>query len=1104
MDDQLLQKRDDTLNTLQSSTTASPGYQEPSAVDIANQQRLLKIQGQIQAARDAKLQKDWYGDSEVPQQSNPGIVGTVLDTLQKPLRAVVGTLDYVTGSSPKSSLGDAILYNVNTAKRTFGDVLRGDGVPNVASAPLGFALDIAFDPVNWLTLGSAALVPRVATGLVKGTAKGGLMTGLEAAGAGLESKLARLALTTGKIGSGVAGAVKGALNIGKTAAEKIGLRSASEVPEVGGVVGRELATEALPAVGSIGESAAKTNSLSAFLQRRSLAASTKYDQLVGRDVIGDVAKSGVPIPFGGESQYRLRLGDMIRSTAERFPVFNKYFKYFDYNNAEWTRLARLKDTLIKTLGTEDEVNAATKAFIRSKEQGLSFDDAFNQAMEESGARASIRKRIQDMPVVEKSWTEYGDDASTIAKSAEDTSPEMDAVQKKILSLMGRDPKEVATETQDILQNPSRYVTEDSFENALRLAEDHSRSGKVTLDDLKDIIGRGELGDTGVEWYDNLKGRLKAAQYDVRMGRRSKDLTYRVAQALDGYGAFIQMFKRSKVGASPTAWTNAILGNPTMAWMSGVNILDPQYISRVNEARKIVWGTKGSDLLLNNMLASTDILKTLDANPSLWTKTTGISPNFLNAKNLLERVMRVGKEQGLLDENTDVVKLGKALGYALDDLTDAVHTMGRTGPITAEELGSVGSRVSKIAPKSPSRIVAERIRESGQLTDQGFTSLNANEFVDSDMANRMFNVIERRAKEGNPIYKILDTLFNKASQEYEGIDQSFKLGTTMYATMDGLSEAELTVVSRFLQLDPSDISKVASGGQWRYKLDGTKALELANEIYLNYNAMPAAIRVLRNIPLLGSPFASFMYGMGTKAVKSLAYNPAVYNKVMFGIHEASGSKSPLEKQLLSDPRYAYLNDPAMLKLNGLGGSSFFQTYGLYANLANAIPFYTLNMFTPSERRYKDAFPDAAVQLLDATPLFKDPVGSTIFDFLIQPHILGVDRPVGSFGQPVYPQSASPLVKAGYATRNIVDALSPGILSLGGLVQGALAPGDIPGTQTPITELMPSYRWRQLAYALQGKTSIGRSAKEPSGSRTTRALLGEFGIPVQVPIPFTYVK
>jgi hypothetical protein len=56
---------------------------------------------------------------------------------------------------------------------SFGDILRAKGVTNAISAPIGFAVDVALDPINWITAGTAALVPRI----FKGVSKAGLAGG---------------------------------------------------------------------------------------------------------------------------------------------------------------------------------------------------------------------------------------------------------------------------------------------------------------------------------------------------------------------------------------------------------------------------------------------------------------------------------------------------------------------------------------------------------------------------------------------------------------------------------------------------------------------------------------------------------------------------------------------------------------------------------------------------------------------------------------------------------------------------------------------------------------------------------------------------------------
>ena len=162
----------------------------------------------------------------------------------------------------------------------------------------------------------------------------------------------------------------------------------------------------------------------------------------------------------------------------------------------------------------------------------------------------------------------------------------------------------------------------------------------------------------------------------------------------------------------------------------------------------------------------------------------------------------------------------------------------------------------------------------------------------------------------------------------------------------------------------------------------------------------------------------------------------------------------------------------------------------------LTYYSLNMFTPSERRYKELYADNIISTIDKLPFMKDPVGSAIFDYLILPIILKEARPVGSFGQPLYPLDASTPKKAAYAARSLADTVIPGFWSApAGLAQGYLAPG--------ITEAMPSYRWRQVAHALQGKTSVGVSGKEAWQSRTLRAIAGSAGVPIQPPVPLTYL-
>lgn len=1066
---QSLQRRQSSdLDKLYSSPTAVSGEQMATSSDMAAQSRLLKTKDAIQKQKDDQLKASWYGTgTEDPIAKRPGFIAKTLDVLSRPLKGIVGAVDYATGKTAAPSLSQAITQNINVNKRTFGDVFRDTGMHGAISAPLGFLFDVAFDPVNWATVGTAALIPRVVAGGVKAGVKGGVAAAGKAALKGAESNIAEKLMTMRSLGKKVSGTAT------KEAAENPGFLTRT--------------------LDNIGE--------------RGLKASDEYDALTGTNALSRVSGAGtLRIPgqkfLGAESDFRMGVGDLIRHGANNTPWVKNWFKYFDYNNAEWTRLARIKDVLLKTVPGEGEMTNSVKAFIRSQEDGIPFDTAMTQLKEKMLQTA--KETTQVAPGAGR-LKEYMDiDWGAGAKGANDlVDPELDKVMARIA---GMEPvMRSAADATDIIKNPDIFITSDTFENAKRLAEE-ATGAKVSINDLKDIIGRGELGETGWKWFDDTKKSITQLKTELKFGKNSTTAGKVMEQTLDAFQFYITLFKRAKVGASLTAWTNAIVGNPTMAWMAGVNILDPMYMKRVKDASKIVRGTRGSDVLLADFLDNQDSIAALAANPTLFARTTGMSVKHLKAKQLLESVLRTGREAGEFSKDMKIEDLAKTLNIELGQVSNAIRELGGIKPEFAADLQQTIAGLPKIKPQRPSQMTKAAI-EAGEGTSAWNTFMTGNEFFDSKMANAFFKKVEERAAQGGVGSRILNFAFNKMSEKYEGIDQSYKLGTVMYSTLDGFTDKELRIIARQIDLSPEDLTKVAKNGVYRYQMNMTKALELANDIYLNYNAMPAAVKVLRSLPLAGSPFASFMYGMYLKTGKTLAYNPAVFNKVSFAMNDFAGEKSPLEKGVLSDPKYAYLNDPAMYKFPGIQSSPFFSKYGIYMNMANMLPFYSLNMFSESDRSYKDIWQDRIIKTIDKSPFAKDPIASTIFDHFIQPLVWKESRPLGSFGQPVYPLDATGLQKAGYAARSLVDPVVPGFWSpIGGLVTGAALPEVIPGTDVRTSELMPSYRWRQMANAVQGKTTIGTEIKNPgdsAGFAALRSALGSAGIPIQSPVPLSYL-
>lgn len=89
---------------------------------------------------------------------------------------------------------------------TAGDLLRSYNIPNLISMPLGLALDITLDPINWATMGTSALIPRTAFGAYKGFKTGsGALRGLKS---GVKSGLLNKAETAARFVPGVSRKVK--------------------------------------------------------------------------------------------------------------------------------------------------------------------------------------------------------------------------------------------------------------------------------------------------------------------------------------------------------------------------------------------------------------------------------------------------------------------------------------------------------------------------------------------------------------------------------------------------------------------------------------------------------------------------------------------------------------------------------------------------------------------------------------------------------------------------------------------------------------------------------------------------------------------------------
>lgn len=1008
--ERLEQEASSFQNRLNESPTALGGKGTPTSFDISNQQELDRIQNTIQGLTNNKLKAQWYPADDksanaTDTQPKQGLIGKTIDFISRPLYGVVGATKHVIGQG-SGSLQKDISDNILRNKNTFGDVLKTSGMHWSVAAPLGFALDIGFDPVNWLTMGTGALVPRLGAGLVKGAAEEGLV----GAARGL-----KVAAESGVLNKGVA--------VGKW------------VPYF------------------------KDSEAFASMTKRSLDAATKFEKLTGTTAEKLVLQRGM-----GVGSYRIGLGDLIERGADLIPGGKQMLSHFTYDPIDWVRQAKIKDTLQSTLGTGVDLKGA----INARVAGEDITPFLKKAGEE------VAQKIESMPFAPAVdlTIDMGTPSLFDKKSFELAAQKLagSGVETHLADVAPAIVNKV-DDAYTLAYNPSVGLTTDPIENAMRIANEAVGGTGVTLEEVAKIVNSGALGETGVKWFDNMMGWLKNT-------RKSDAKAAKVgAQVMEKYEQAMGIFRVSKVGLSPSSWVNAVVGNLLMNHMA-VGDINPEFIGRLRQSFALYKGKPAGASLLDDLFMNHDVGQEIRAafasSPTAIKGTLG-DFELYNA----ERLLRSGRDAGIFGAETKAADIAVQVNEAMSELA-ALKPVAKG--LTEEVLPSTVSGGTKP--------ILDMIKKGKTLqrSDLGGGMLG-NELFEQSSTRKMFEYMSKKAAEdpNNLVWKALDYTFNKASSGYETIDQSYKMATVVRSTIDGYTINQLRKMRHVIDINPEDLTQFVRDGQTRYRLPTHKALELANSMYLNYNAMPSAIRVLRNFPLVGSPFAAFMYGMAMKTGQTLAYNPAAFTKVNFAMNDFGGTKTPLEKKALSGDIYGYLNQPGMFRL------PFFDENPIYVNLANVVPYYSLNLFDQSSQNYTGGtFGEGLANAIGASPLLKDPLGNVLYSYMIQPLILGeAAAPQGQFGQPLYPVDAGALQKFGYGARTLAEALVPNAAALAGLV-----------TPESVADYVPSYRWRSLAYAKGGKNQLGISTKESIPSRVGRNVLSTLGVPVQAPVNLTF--
>lgn len=1023
----------------ESNTALAPGSQATTE-DLQKEGSRLALEKEIAVEEGRKLSEQWYGKGKEEEtfkgdstQISP--VMRFLNKLSNPLYAIAGAAEAALGQGSKKGMLENISANVKE-REGFGNILKRSGMPYLASMPIGFALDIMFDPLNWATAGTGALIPRVARGLVGGAKAGGVTGAIRGATKGATSRLIPLGLKTANI------------------------LSAGQLSRSQNTLARIANSGMKPS--TLDKVSATVGGISSAIAKRGAAAASAYDDAIGRATL--TSKSGVKygrdlVREGGPGynfkDKTVSIGKVAQDfIEEHVPHGEDLVRTMKYSPSNWARLKRVESTLYN-LADKDKEMGGFGFMLPTKETG-------------------DRLRAMGPEAVEKKLTEFFDRANPPGNYITD-----EALFNQNKS--GATPTEAsfAENMNDGVRFakgdlPDSAVLSRSHAETMKNLAQESVSDATTEDALKiyaDLSKKMKGSQTGIGWYDDTVDKLN----EMKIGK-----TKYLAGFLDAYSGFISAFKLAKVGLSPSAHVTSIAGNTIIPALSGQNVANPKLLKLMKDVANITYfGKNPQQLLLAKILGAKHWEEYASVDQLGFSGIFSFSLDQIITKEkqmqeALAATLKQGIESGSLDVATlenlqnDIDVGGDILGKMMkakpNEMSKAEYASWARS--TDFDVDNVVSRYSKRLSDSAQK-EAKRIRRVENARLRGVPPKPADLIPIAGSST-----------------KVMNFLMNKPIEKFGDIDPTFRLANALHMTENGLSEAEMVPMSRTHGISEKDIRDVAIDsvtGEKLFMLTPEKATEIVGEMYLNYAAMPAAVKMLRSLPVIGAPFAAFTYGMITRTGKALAYNPAIFNKTNFILQELSGDKTPLEKEAMKTEYYSWFNDPGMVKLG------FVKKYPVYANLVNMIPYYSMNMFTPSERKYNETLPDTLLSFLDKVPLLQDPAGQVMFDYFIQPHLLSDgQRPQGAFGNALYPEGATGTDKAGYALRALGDSLMPGAAGLAALpVMGLGATGDH-------IKYTPGYNYRSLANAIRGRSTLGIPTKDSPAGKSLRAIGSILGI------------
>ena len=1055
-----------TLDQMQGDVDQTQGEVDQAAADtqaasasggplsaVSEQLKLRNLQSQLDKERKAQLTAAWYPApadplAEAPVKQ-PGIMERALGALSLPIRGAVGAAEWASGKSDVG-LADTINKNVqDPSGDMWGDYLRKIGVQNKWVSTLGgFALDVATDPINWYSAGWRGLIPDTFQGLVKGGPEGAALAG-KAWGAKVASKIASPVLS---FKDDASAALSLESNLFKADRD---VWKAWKSGKIGASEAIDQAWEKLPKFfqarikyPGFSEASAKLNeNLDSLLGFHPLDAASegvfqKLDFKKGADALLEKMPNGQAVRDwammdNGASLLRNRALANAETSAPQLREMVTGLPDEDFQN------------ILEKLRTS-ELGQYDSALVEAADKSKTQDEFFRNYL----ANETTMNRVLS---AHEQMVQAGFSSEALSAFRPDMTPEefMGAIANS-----GADASSLVKDRLSILAN---------------LLRDGVRT---------DARSKGFAPYVGVKVYDDTIDAIRD-RWKVQLGGKEKKIGEGLLGVLDTLRKTFVSMRLSK-WMNPATYLNEVASVPALLHMQGLDAFDPSAISTWREAMDFAYGRESAPAakLAISLFGDPSNAAHFEKYQDEIRMIFGMSPQQLS-----------GKVKDFLNSNgTNYALWSKTEGRGFQKYGDLKEFFAKFSKVEGENPESLGKALDAALKRKNGEeaatiyLPALQKKKRPEGVKPSFLADDQLTFGFQDLEAKLKGLAERGGA-GSAFAKAFNFVINDA-RTFDRPDQTGRLFTFTRLTRDGIKPSELIKVQRTVGgISKSDIvGKIVKNGEYRFLLSPAKASEVTLKLSASYADVPKLVTALRNIPVVGSPFASFPYIMAVKTMTALKNNPAAINDVQKFLHELSNPKDPLEAAALQSKYNSWLNGPGKVRLGTFGGNL---GNPIYASLTAALPWYSLSIFDTSEKSYPSTLFGDVSEAIDRLPLMKTAAGQMMWNHYIAPAIVGSELAQNQFGTRLYPEGATGEEQALYALRSLVEGYMP---------SSAAIPFAIPGISSAIseavTEAIPINKVRTMIRATKGETPLGITSQEPAASRTNRALLSTFGVPTYV--------